>query len=51
MTDVDNPWKDSLELFLAWFLQFLFPTIPDDIVWSRGYESLDKELQKILSAQ
>jgi hypothetical protein len=48
MTDFDNPWKDSLELFLTWFLQFFFPTIYDDIDWSRGYESLDKELQKIL---
>jgi hypothetical protein len=48
MTDFDNPWKESLELFLPWFPQFFFSDIHRDIDWSRGYESLDKELQQIV---
>src|SRR5439155_6008796 len=46
--DLDSPWKETLEHFLAPFLAFFFPEIHDGIDWSRGYQSLDKELQQIL---
>ncbi|MCY2991119.1 MAG: transposase [Planctomycetota bacterium] len=48
MIDYDNPWKEALELFLKAFLRFFFPDIHADLDWSRGYESLDKELQQIV---
>ena len=47
MTDYDSPWKEALDLYFQPFLAFFFPLIYNDIDWSRGYESLDKELQKI----
>jgi len=48
MSEFDSPWKESLEIFLEPFLQFFFPDVHADLDWSRGYESLDKELQQIL---
>src|SRR6266478_7123014 len=45
--DLDNPWKEALEHFLEPFLAFFFPLVHTAIDWSRGYESLDKELQQI----
>jgi hypothetical protein len=47
MTDFDSPWKEALDLYFQAFLAFFFPRIHDDIDWSRGFESLDKELQQI----
>jgi hypothetical protein len=49
MSDFDNPWKDVLEHFFAQFLEFFFPEAHAAIDWSRRYESLDKELQQIVS--
>lgn len=45
--DLDSPWKEALEQFLAPFLAFFFPHIAEAINWQRGYESLDKEFQQI----
>jgi hypothetical protein len=45
--DFDSPWKDALERYLPAFLVFFFPDIHAEIDWSRGYQSLDKEFQKI----
>ena len=45
--EYDSPWKDTLQTFLPAFVLFFFPDIHTDIDWSRGYESLDKEFQKI----
>ena len=47
MQDYDSPWKEAMGLYFQAFLAFFFPAIHDDIDWSRGYELLDKELQKI----
>ena len=47
MTDYDSPWKEALEVYFRAFLAFFYPGIHADIDWSRGYEFLDKELQKI----
>jgi hypothetical protein len=45
--DLDSPWKEALDFFLPQFLAFFFAAIYDAIDWSRRYESLDKELQKL----
>jgi hypothetical protein len=42
---LDSPWKEALEHFLDPFLVLCFPQAHAGIDWSRGYESLDKELQ------
>jgi hypothetical protein len=49
MVDFDNPWKDVLEHFFRHFLAFFFPEAYASIDWNRNYESLDKELQQIVS--
>jgi hypothetical protein len=46
--EFDSPWKDILEQYLEAFLQFFFPTLHAQVDWSRGYEFLDKELQKVV---
>jgi hypothetical protein len=48
MTDYDTPWKDLLNDYLEDFMAFFFPDAWADIDWSRGYESLDKELSQIV---
>jgi predicted transposase YdaD len=45
--DYDTPWKDVLDRWHRQFLEFFFPVAAADIDWSRGYEFLDKELQKV----
>lgn len=42
--DYDSPWKETLECFFQSFLEFCLPEAAAAIDWSRGYESLDKEL-------
>ena len=46
-TDHDSPWKIALDGYFKEFLELLFPTIPPEIDWSKGYTSLDKELQQV----
>jgi hypothetical protein len=48
MADFDSPWKEALDVYFRAFLAFFFPRVHNDIDWSRGYEFLDKELQKIV---
>jgi hypothetical protein len=43
----DSFWKEILEKLFAEFLQFFFPDIHRDIDFSKGYQFLDKEFQKI----
>jgi hypothetical protein len=49
MIDFDNPWKDLLEHFFRQFLDFFFPEVHAAIDLARNYESLDKELQQLVS--
>ncbi|MGV3720244.1 MAG: transposase [Actinomycetota bacterium] len=44
---LDGPWKESLERFFEPFMGLFFPQAHAEIDWSRGYESLDSELQQI----
>ena len=46
--DYDNPWKEALDYYFEPFLLLVFPHIWGDIDWQRGYESLDKELQRVV---
>jgi hypothetical protein len=46
--ELDSPWKEALEHFLDAFLALCFPEVHAGIDWTRGYESLDKELQQII---
>ncbi len=45
--DYDSPWKDILDLFIEAAMEFYFPAAHAQIDWARGYEFLDKKLQKI----
>lgn len=46
-TDFDSPWKDILDLYFKEFMQFFFPAAYEQVDWARGYDFLDKELQRI----
>ncbi len=46
--DYDSPWKDVIGDFFREMMEFLFPHVAEGIDWSYGYESLDKEFQKII---
>jgi hypothetical protein len=50
MTDYDGPWKEALDRYFQACMAFFFPQAHTDIDWTRGYEMLDKELQKIVPA-
>ena len=47
-TDYDGAWKDVLERYFVEFTDFFFPRAHAGIDWSRGYELLDKELQRVV---
>ncbi len=46
--DFDSPWKEILTEYFEQFIEFFFPEIYQKIDWSRGYQSLDKELHQII---
>jgi uncharacterized protein DUF4351 len=46
-SDYDSPWKDALDFLFDSFIALFFPSAHAQIGWSRGFEFLDKELQKI----
>jgi len=48
LAEYDSPWKEALDLYFPEFMAFFLPEAYADIDWSRGYEFLDKELQKIV---
>ena len=47
-SDFDSPWKEVIEVFFPAFMAFFFPKIHAGIDWSKGYQFLDKELQKVV---
>lgn len=47
----DSPWKNILNYFLPAFMDFCLPHVAAAIDWSKGYISLDKELQAISRRQ
>jgi hypothetical protein len=48
MTDYDSPWKEMLDNYFPDFMAFFFPAVYAEIDWTRGYESLDAELQQVV---
>src|SRR6266511_3280228 len=48
MPDYDSPWEEMLDGYFPAFIAFFFPEAHADIDWTRGYESLDTELQQIV---
>ena len=44
----DSPWKEMLERYFPDFMAFFFPGAYREIDWSRGYESLDQDLQQVV---
>lgn len=46
--DYDSPWKGMLERYFEQFMIFFFPQAHSGINWSKGFEMLDKELQKVV---
>ncbi|GLR62594.1 hypothetical protein [Marinospirillum insulare] len=46
-SDYDGAWKAVLERYFKEFLELLFPAIYNQVYWSKGYEFLDGELEKI----
>lgn len=46
--EYDSPWKEGLSYYLPQGLQLFFPHIYEDIDWSKNYEFLNKELEKII---
>jgi hypothetical protein len=44
----DSPWKEVVEDLFEAFLSFFFPHIHNAIDFSKGYQFLEKELQKIV---
>lgn len=46
--EYDAPWKDISESLFPDMLALLFPKVHADIVWEWGWESLDKDLTKLL---
>ena len=47
-TEYDSPWKDIIERIFEDFMKFFFSEVHDKIDWTRGYEFLDQELQKVV---
>jgi hypothetical protein len=47
-SEYDSPWKEALDAYFPEFMAFFFPDAYAEIDWSRGYETLDKELQKVV---
>ena len=47
MADFDSPWKEALDFFFEAFLELFFSQAYAEIDWTRGWQSLDKELQQV----
>lgn len=46
-TELDTPWKKILDDYFKDFVEYCLPEQHQEIDWSRGYKTLDKELSKI----
>src|SRR4029077_14802574 len=43
----DTPWKNILDVYFQPFMEIFHPEAAAAIDWTKGYESLDKELNAI----
>ncbi|MBF0123990.1 MAG: hypothetical protein HQL60_01485, partial [Magnetococcales bacterium] len=46
--EYDGPWKDIIETYFEDFIAFYMPEAHKQIDWSRYYEFLDKEMERII---
>jgi SOS response regulatory protein OraA/RecX len=49
-SEADSGWKEAIEIYFKQFLSFFFPIIYDEVDLEKGYQFLDKELEKIVKA-
>jgi hypothetical protein len=49
-SEADSGWKEAIEIYFKQFLPFFFPTIYNEVDLEKGYEFLDKELERIVKA-
>jgi hypothetical protein len=47
-SEADSGWKEAIEIYFKEFVSFFFPTIYDGLNLERGYEFLDKELERVV---
>ena len=47
-SDYESPWKEALTDYFEQFMELCFPEVHADIDWSRGWETLDAELQEVI---
>jgi hypothetical protein len=47
MPKQDSVWKEAIKTYFKEFMEFFFSEIAQDIAFEKGYEFLDKELEKI----
>jgi len=47
-SEYDSGWKEAIEIYFKQFLPFFFPAIYGEVDLEKGYEFLDKELEKIV---
>jgi hypothetical protein len=47
-SEYDSPWKEALDIYFPEFMEFFFPYAYQEINWNKGYETLDKELSKVV---
>jgi len=45
--DFDSPWKEAIDAYFQPFMALFFPAVHDRIDWTRPYEFMDAELQRI----
>jgi hypothetical protein len=45
---MENQRKEALDAYFPEFMAFFFPYANQEINWNKGYETLDKELQKVV---
>jgi predicted transposase YdaD len=48
MSEQDSVWKEAIKSYFKEFMEFFFPEIAGDIAFDKGYEFLDKELERIV---
>ena len=47
-SDSDSGWKEAIEIYFREFVSFFFPTIYDEVDLEKGYQFLDKELERVV---
>ena len=48
MAEQDSVWKEAIKSYFKEFMEFFFPEIAGDIAFDKGYEFLDKELERVV---